>query len=135
MKSERFILQQVHFMPTNLESGVLYVSVEFDTAAHLCACGCEKKIRTPLGPTDWKVWITPAGPTLRPSIGNWQQNCRSHYLITKGRVRWADQWSEEKILAGRKIEKLRRKEYYEDLYQGNGWLSQSWNWLKSLLKN
>lgn len=45
-------LERVHFMPTALEPRVLYVSEEFGAAAHLCACGCGSKIRTPLGPTE-----------------------------------------------------------------------------------
>ena len=48
-------LQRVHYMPKELKPGVLYVSEEFGAAAHLCACGCGAKIRTPLGPTEWTL--------------------------------------------------------------------------------
>jgi hypothetical protein len=75
----RFVLQRVRYMPKELQPGVLYVSEEFLTAAHLCACGCGAKIRTPLGPAEWSVEEAPQGPTLWPSVGNWQQGCRSHY--------------------------------------------------------
>jgi hypothetical protein len=60
----KFELQHVHYMPTELKPGVLYVSEEFGIAIHLCACGCESKIKTPLGPTEWSVKETKSGPTL-----------------------------------------------------------------------
>ena len=65
-------LQRVQYMPKELKQGVLYVSEEFGAAAHLCACGCGSKIRTPLGPTEWAFEETDNGPTLCPSVGNWQ---------------------------------------------------------------
>jgi hypothetical protein len=55
----RFVLERVRYMPKDLQSGVLYVSDEFLTAAHLCACGWGAKIRTPLGPTEWSVAEVP----------------------------------------------------------------------------
>lgn len=128
-------LQRVHYMPKDLEQGVLYVSEEFDTAVHLCACGCGSKIRTPLGPTEWSFEETPDGPTLYPSIGNWQQACKSHYWIRRGKVIWAKQWTPEQITAGRSAEELRRKAYYDALdSHTNGILSKFWNWLRSLFK-
>ena len=35
----RIELQRVRYMPKDLNTGVLYVSEEFSTAAHLCPCG------------------------------------------------------------------------------------------------
>lgn len=78
--------QRVHYMPKELKPGVLYVSVEFGIAVHLCACGCGSKIRTPLGPTEWAVEETRSGPTLRPSVGNWQHACQSHYWKRWGKL-------------------------------------------------
>lgn len=98
-------------MPKVLDVGVLYVSREFGTAAHLCACGCGAKIRTPLGPAEWSVEETKAGPTLRPSVGNWQQPCQSHYVVWRGEVRWEHQWTEKQIAAGRINEQRRIKAY------------------------
>lgn len=125
-------IQRVTQIPKELEPGVLYVSEEFGTAAHLCACGCGAKIRTPLGPTGWTFYDTPAGPTLRPSVGNWQQPCKSHYVINKGQIIWAAKWSDDQIKAGRAAEELRRKAYYDNLYKNKGILRRIWNWLKSL---
>lgn len=133
MKTEHFRLERVHYMPKQLEQAILYVSVEFETAAHLCACGCGVKVRTPLGPTEWTVRETEAGPTLRPSIGNWQQQCRSHYLITKGSVEWAGQWSEDKVLAGRAAEQSRREAYFEGRYPNSNIFVRLWNWIRSFV--
>ncbi|MCL5884432.1 MAG: DUF6527 family protein [Deltaproteobacteria bacterium] len=123
-------------MPKELKSGVLYVSEEFSTAAHLCACGCGSKIRTPLGPTEWVLEETYRGPTLRPSVGNWQQVCQSHYWIYQGEIRWADKWTPEQIAAGRHDEEERRRAYYDVLdRQHGGVLQRFWCWVKSLFES
>jgi len=108
----KFRLRKVRYIPAELQTGVLYVSKEFGIAVHLCACGCGSKIRTPLGPTEWSVRETRKGPTLNPSVGNWQEACRSHYWIRDGEIRWADRWSPEQIRAGRQNEERRRAAYY-----------------------
>ncbi|MCK4990227.1 MAG: hypothetical protein KAS29_07060 [Bacteroidales bacterium] len=123
----------VHYMPKELKPGVLYVSKEFSTAAHLCACGCGSKIRTPLGSTEWSIKETDDGPTLHPSVGNWQQKCQSHYLIHRGKVTWSNKWTLEQITAGRRNEEERRHAYYNDLdNQNKGWLQKLWYWIKNL---
>jgi Family of unknown function (DUF6527) len=113
----RFELRPVEFMPSKLQAGILYYSAEFGTAAHLCACNCGTKIRTPIGPTEWSIKQGANGPTLKPSIGNWQRPCRSHYFISDGSVLWANQWSLDAIDSGRRNEELRRRNYYDGLYQ------------------
>lgn len=115
-RTAKFDVQHVEMMPKELESGILYVSERFGTAAHLCACGCGTKIRTPLAPTEWRLRETPYGPTLRPSIGNWQIPCRTHYLITNGRVEWAGSMSEAEVRAGRRAEHVQRTQYLERKY-------------------
>jgi hypothetical protein len=115
VKADRIILQRVHFMPTELSPGILYFSEEFGMAAHLCACGCGKKVFTPIGPTDWKLTIKDDEPTLYPSIGSWQLECQSHYWIESGKIEWSYAWSEEQIIAGRKEETLRSEIYYSKL--------------------
>lgn len=126
-------LKRVHYMPKELEPGVLYVSDEFSTAAHLCACGCGSKIRTPLGPTEWSFKESPRGPTLYPSIGNWQLACKSHYWIRNGEIIWAEKWTPEQIKTGRNGEEIRRKAYYDALNsQRSVSLRKLWNWLKGV---
>jgi hypothetical protein len=128
-----FEMQRVHYMPKELKPGVLYVSEEFDIAIHLCACGCGSKVKTPLGPTEWSVEETKSGPSLRPSIGNWQQACQSHYWIDRGEVVWAENWTPEEIAAGRRQEEKRRRTYYDVLDRRRGGVLQRfWHWLWGL---
>lgn len=126
-------LQRVHYMPKDLKPGVLYVSEEFGAAAHLCACGCGSKIRTPLSPTEWALEGTRGGPTLYPSVGNWQQACQSHYWIYRGKIRWADKWTYAQIAAGRHSEEERQRAYYDALEpHSGGALQRFWRWIKGL---
>src|SRR5688572_8818257 len=126
-------LQRVQYMPKKLQPGVLYVSEEFGAAAHLCACGCGSKVRTPLGPTEWAVEETDSGPTLRPSVGNWQQACQSHYWIYRGGVIWDGKWTPKQIAAGRCRDEKQRQDYYDSLDRKRGiTLRGFWYWLKSL---
>jgi hypothetical protein len=128
-------LQRVQYMPKELKPGVLYVSEKFGAAAHLCACGCGSKIRTPLSPMEWTLEETSRGPTLYPSVGNWQQVCQSHYWIYRGEIRWADKWTPEQIAAGRLNEEERRRAYYDALErQRGGILRRFWRWLKRLFE-
>jgi hypothetical protein len=129
----RFVLERVTYMPKVLQERVLYVSDEFLTAAHLCACGCGAKIRTPLGATEWSVKEDGHGPTMWPSVGNWQQACRSHYWFLDGEVVWGKAWSPAQITAGRVDEEMRRRAYYDRPYQ----VSRSkklWNWMMGLFR-
>lgn len=129
----KVVLQRVHYMPKELQAGILYVSDEFDIALHLCACGCGLKVKTPLGPTEWSVRETRRGVTLRPSVGNWQQPCRSHYLITDGEIVWAPQWTSEEVATGRRYEKQRRDAHYAALDRKRvGSVARFWHWLMRL---
>jgi Family of unknown function (DUF6527) len=129
----KFEIQRVHYMPKELKPGVLYVSGEFDIAIHLCACGCGSKVKTPLGPTEWSIEETKSGLSLRPSIGNWQQPCQSHYWIKSGAVVWGEKWTAEEIAAGRRYEQERRDAYYDALdSKRSGILQRLWRWIKAL---
>ena len=128
-----FKLERVGLMPKDLQQGILYVSEEYHTAAHLCACGCGSKVRTPLGPTEWTFTDSPGGPSLWPSIGNWQKPCRSHYFIRGGQVLWRREWSESEVLAGRLNEAKRREAYF-----GGKAARQRptlWGWIRRLFRS
>jgi hypothetical protein len=119
-------------MPKELKPGMLYLSEEFKIGVHLCPCGCGSKIRTPIGLTAWTFTETADGPTLWPSIGNWQLPCQSHYWITGGEVMWAPNWTSEQIAAGRQAEEQRHRAYYEELDRKRTRLpARIWRWLKS----
>lgn len=94
----------VEYIPNNLEAGVLYISITFATAAHLCCCGCRREVTTPFTRTDWKLIYDGESVSLQPSIGNWSFPCQSHYIITGNSVRWVDRWSPERIVQGRQAD-------------------------------
>lgn len=128
-------LVRVHYVPKVLEPGRLYVSEEFGAAVHLCACGCGSKVSTPLGPTEWSLRETDQGPSLRPSVGNWQLPCQSHYWIEGGRILWYGIWSPDQIEVGRRAEQARRLEYYEvRARQRSGFFRRLWRWFVSLFR-
>lgn len=102
----------VQHIPDSLEPGVLYVSMEYGTAAHSCCCGCGEEVVTPFTPTDWNMTFDGETISLRPSIGNWNFACRSHYLIKHGRVVEAGPWSDEQINAERRQDKVAKARYY-----------------------
>lgn len=76
-------------IPKTLEHGKLYISKKYHVAVHLCACGCGSKTVTPLGKDEWTL-IENIGHTvtLRPSIGNFEFPCKSHYFITENHIDW-----------------------------------------------
>lgn len=98
----------VEFIPKTLEPDFLYIAIEYNTTAHLCACGCGHRVVLPLRPTDWRMTYDGRDVTMRPSIGNWGFECRSHYFISSSLVEWAGDWTEEQILRGRRADALRR---------------------------
>jgi hypothetical protein len=89
----------VDHIPEQLEPGVLYVSIEFGTAVHSCACGCGFEVVTPLSPAQWSLTYDGQSVSLSPSIGNWSFPCKSHYWVRKGRIEWGTRFSEDKIEA------------------------------------
>lgn len=95
--SHRFVTS----VPYDLEPGVLYVSIDYDTTIHLCACGCRNQVVLPLHPTAWRITYDGETVSMSPSVGNWSFPCRSHYWIERGRIRWAPAWTEAQITAGR----------------------------------
>ncbi|MDA3926857.1 MAG: DUF6527 family protein [Kiritimatiellae bacterium] len=82
----------VKSVPNTLLAGVLYISVDYATAVHLCFCGCGREVVTPLTPNDWQIMFDGETVSLSPSIGNWGYPCQSHYWIKKNRVIWVNDW-------------------------------------------
>lgn len=108
----------VKAFPDKLEDGVLYVSVEFGTAAHLCFCGCGSEVYTRFSPRDWSMRFDGETVSINPSIGNWSFPCQSHYILAYGRVRWADKWSRERIELGRAIDRDRKERHFSGSNEG-----------------
>jgi hypothetical protein len=142
MKQESFKHQFVELIPEELQDGMLYISMRFATVSHLCACGCRTKVVTPLKPTDWKLTFDGKTITLDPSIGNWSFPCRSHYWISKNRVRWAEDWSQSRIDANKAHDRWAKEKYYradeaatpslqpvrQEPPEKVGWWKKLWPW-------
>ena len=76
-------------MPKVKEEGIIYISLRFRTAIHLCACGCGNETVTPINENEWNLIDDENGITLSPSIGNFSFECKSHYWIRNSKVVWA----------------------------------------------
>lgn len=74
--------QYIEHMPDILEEAIIYISLEYQTASHLCLCGCKSLVVTPLGPNWWSIVNNSGKLTMTPSIGSFQLPCQSHYIIT-----------------------------------------------------
>ena len=103
----------VDIIPDELDEKVLYVSIKYATAIHLCACGCKNEVVTPFSPTDWKLIFDGKTVSLSPSIGNWSFPCQSHYYIRYNRIVHARKWTEKEIKSGRKGDKKRKSRYFK----------------------
>lgn len=102
----------VELMPSILEEGNIYISLEYGTAIHKCVCGCGNKVVTPITPTDWQITFDGETISLYPSIGNWAFDCKTHYWIIKNTVKYAGEWSDKDIKKRRTKEKNEKKKYY-----------------------
>ena len=102
-------------LPSKLEKGKLYISVECKLVAHSCCCGCGTEVHTPLTPRDWEMRYNGAEVSLWPSIGGWSAKCRSHYIIKENEVIWAGKMSKAEIERGRKARR----------YAGRGKMSRT----------
>ena len=71
----------VDSIPATLQAGVVYVCLKHNIVSHLCACGCGRRIDTPIDPDELKLSYNGKGISLFPSIGNWDIPCHSHYFI------------------------------------------------------
>ncbi len=134
-------------IPESLERGVLYVSMEYATAAHSCCCGCGEEVVTPFTPTDWKMTFDGQAISLWPSVGNWTLPCRSHYVVREGVVIEAGPWTDEEIAAERRRDRAAKARYYgtaaksdldkewsgdaRDGSVGTNWWRRAWNWVSN----
>ena len=119
MKRVRLSHEFVDYIPASLQPRVIYISVAYATAVHVCVCGCGHKVVTPLSPTDWNLIFDGETISLDPSIGNWNFPCQSHYWIRRNVAIWAPRWSQLEIDAGRASDqKGKRRFSREDGGQG-----------------
>ncbi|MCT8088714.1 hypothetical protein H0920_01220 [Acinetobacter sp. C_4_1] len=133
----------VEFIPEIIEEGKLYVSETYQTAIHKCCCGCGEEVVTPLSPVDWQLKKNMDTISLRPSIGNWNYSCKSHYFITNNQVIWANRFTQKQIANIQKKDKLDKQNYIDSknkqiinsLLNDDNWLSKIWKSIKSLFRS
>jgi hypothetical protein len=120
MNRMRVTHEFVEFIPEELKEGILYISVQYATASHLCCCGCGTRVVTPITPDDWKLIFDGVSVTLDPSIGNWNFPCRSHYWIRGNQVRWDRKWDDNEVSAVRAAQMKGKKTSDEGLAKRKG---------------
>lgn len=102
----------VDVFPDALEEGVLYISLRFNTAVHLCACGCGMKTITKIAPGEWRMIYNGKEISLLPSIGNWNFECRSHYWIRNNKfvfIKEKADYNEGKLFEKKRLKKNKRR--------------------------
>ena len=78
----------IETIPNEMEQGKIYISEKYQTANHLCLCGCGNQTITPFGERSkmWGLVKEKDGKiSLTGSVGNYSFPCKSHYIITKKR--------------------------------------------------
>lgn len=104
----------IEYIPEKIEEGTLYISTEFNVTKHKCPCGCGKEIVTSLSPVGWTLIYNGKTVSLKPSIGNWQHACKSHYFITNNEVVWLSGISDGAIKKVIAKDLQDRDEYYSN---------------------
>lgn len=129
----------VSTIPRELEEGVLYISMEYKTATHLCVCGCGSKVVTSITPTGWTLSYNGDSVSLNPSIGSWSLPCQSHYWIKNGQVIWAESWTKEQIDTVKHKDMVDKAKYFNnkiDLVESQNkspkFRTKVWSKIKSL---
>jgi hypothetical protein len=82
-------------IPEELGEGILYITVKYKSATHLCACGCGNEVITPITPNFWEITFDGKSVSLSPSIGSRNLDCKSHYWIKRNQIVIASSWSYE----------------------------------------
>jgi hypothetical protein len=120
----------VELIPRELELGVLYVSLRYRTATHLCPSGCNQEVMTPLGRDDWTLSFD-GTVSLYPSVGSWGLPCRSHYWIKRDEIVWARTWSSAEIADLRRRERIALG-YGAQPSPTEGWTRRLWRRLTAV---
>lgn len=86
MRYQELTIRLCEYIPETLAPGILYVSERFETAIHLCVCGCGTKVVTHWDEGGWTLTLNAdkTVATLSPSILH--RPCGSHYFLRENRV-------------------------------------------------
>jgi len=115
MRVNRIFPIFAEFIPEQLENGKLYISEKYGTAIHKCCCGCGEEVVTPLTPVDWRIAKGKGGISLYPSVGNWNYQCRSHYIIRDNQIIWANQMTAKQIVKVQQRDFNDKQKYIQNL--------------------
>lgn len=113
MKTIIFNYEFVRYIPDKIEEGIVYISLEFNTMSHKCACGCGKEVITPISPGGWSFTYDGKTISINPSIGNFSFPCKSHYFINKSNVVWARNYDDKQIEKARNMDEKQRRRFYD----------------------
>ena len=73
--------------------------------------------------------------SMWPSVGNWSFVCRSHYVISSGRVDWRGEWTPLEIANGRERDLAERgvrgTVHQPDGAPWSGRWQMLWQWIRS----
>jgi hypothetical protein len=90
----RYVYQAIERIPKPLLNGIVYHSEEFEIGALLCACGCGHRVSL-LVPDSHQITSEGGTATVHPSIAVCDAPCKSHYVISAGRVHWLPAFSDD----------------------------------------
>lgn len=111
MKIKTIRPEYVTQFPSTFVEGVLYICEEFETAGHMCCCGCGEKVITPLNPAKWQIQKDGNRVSLFPSVGNWKYACQSHYWISRSQVIEAKKFDSKTIQAVQRRDRRAMEDY------------------------
>jgi hypothetical protein len=83
-------------LPSTVGPFEFHYSRRFDMAALACACGCGHRVMLNLL-DQHHLDIEDGLPTVTPSILVSDAPCLSHFFIRRGRVQWAEHWSQKTV--------------------------------------
>nr|WP_315848157.1 DUF6527 family protein [uncultured Rhodoferax sp.] len=118
MRLHRIKHQFVEFIPEKLEPDTLYISLEYNSANHLCACGCGREVVTIIGPADSSITSSGRGVSISTSIGNSNFPCKSHYWIKDSHILWESPMTPQLTALSRARDKAAKAREYGDRRTG-----------------
>lgn len=121
-------------IPEQLTDGMLYVSMEYGTVVHRCACECGGEVITPLTPTDWTLIYNGDGVSLRPSISNSSSGCGAHYFVTDSTVRWCRPLTPVQTAGRQARDRFAKDVYYADATSSETPLVAAPSWARRVLR-
>lgn len=112
-------------MPEIIEKGKIYFSLRSNTVLHQCPCGCGNIVNTPLSPVGWQMTYDGSSVSIYPSVSNSAFECRSHYWIENGEIRWCRKWNDKEIYEARKSETEKARVYFKDNSNDNDFINSN----------